>query len=77
MQARSFTSSGSKLSTTSKPTEPIYVSKLSDTALKEAKRECSYEAEKATASVKPGYAYYPWLRVYVMCLDLRGVQYVE
>jgi len=61
----------------SKPPEPIYVSKLSDAALTQAKRECAYEAEKATASVKPGYGYYPWLRVYTMCLDLKGVKYIE
>ncbi len=63
--------------TTSKTPEPVHVSKLSDAALQQAKRECVYEAKKATASAKPGYAYYPWLRVYVMCLDLKGVKYIE
>lgn len=63
--------------TTSRKPEPIYVSKLSDAELNQAKRECAYEAEKATASVKPGYAYQPWLSVYVMCLDLKGVEVRE
>jgi hypothetical protein len=57
------------------PPEPSYETKLSPSALQQAKRDCAYDAEKATAAIKPGYAHYSWTRIYVMCLDLRGVTY--
>ena len=57
--------------------EPVFETTLSQPALEQAKRECAYEAEKATAAIKPGYAAYEWRQIYVMCLSLKGVRYSE
>jgi len=59
------------------PREAVFETKLSAPALQQAKRECAYEAEKATAAIKPGYAADEWRQIYVMCLSLKDVRYSE
>jgi hypothetical protein len=59
-----------------KPPEERFETKLSAAELQQARRECAYEAEKATAAIKPGYAHYSWTRVFGMCLGLKGVTYI-
>ncbi|MCB5176277.1 hypothetical protein [Microvirga lenta] len=38
--------------------------------------ECDYEAEKATASAPVNIAYYRWRRLYIGCIELRGIKYL-
>jgi hypothetical protein len=40
------------------------------------RKECDYEAEKATASAPVNIAYYRWERLYVGCIELKGIKFL-
>lgn len=49
---------------------------LSEKEWARIRQECDYEAEKATASAPVNIAYYRWERLYISCIELRGVKYL-
>jgi hypothetical protein len=61
----------------SKPPTPVFdPSALSDAEWARAKKECDYEAEKATGSAPINIRYYRWESLYISCLELKGVKYL-
>ena len=61
----------------SKAPHPVFVpSGLSEAEWKRARKECDYEAEKATGSAPINIRYYRWESLYISCLELRGVKYL-
>jgi hypothetical protein len=48
---------------------------LSEKEWTRIRQECDYEAEKATASAPINVAYYRWERLYISCLELKGVKF--
>ncbi len=61
----------------SKQPYPVFDSSgLSDKEAANAKKECDYEAEKATGSAPINIRYYRWESLYISCLELRGVKFL-
>lgn len=61
----------------SEPVSLVFdTSKLSQQEWARMQNECDYEAEKATASAPVNIAYYRWKRLYIGCIELRGIKYL-
>lgn len=55
----------------------VYDTKLTDTQVDRAHRECDYEAQKATAASSPGAAFYGLRSLYLACMDLKGAKFLR
>ncbi|MGO4525586.1 hypothetical protein AB4097_12070 [Microvirga sp. 2MCAF35] len=49
---------------------------LSDSEWSRAQDECDYEAEKATGSAPINVAHSRWQRLYIQCIELKGIKYL-
>jgi hypothetical protein len=59
-----------------RPSHVFDTGRLSETEWSRMQSECDYEAEKATASAPVNVAFYRWERLYISCIELRGVKYL-
>ncbi|MCB8820052.1 hypothetical protein [Microvirga rosea] len=58
------------------PSLVFETSRLSQTEWLRMQHECDYEAEKATASAPSALKFIRWQRLYISCIELRGVPYL-
>ncbi|MBZ6076413.1 hypothetical protein [Microvirga puerhi] len=50
--------------------------RLSQAEWERIQSECDYEAEKATASAPSSLVFVRWQRLYIGCIELRGIKYL-
>jgi hypothetical protein len=59
------------------PNDVFEIGNLSDAQWNRARLECSYEADKAVASQKPGpVRHEDWRGIYLKCLELKGARHL-
>jgi hypothetical protein len=61
------------------PEPPSLVFETSNLSTQEWSRiqdECDDEAEKATASAPVNIAFYHWQKLYISCIELKGIKYL-
>jgi hypothetical protein len=64
--------------TPTRPPDDVFeIGNLSDAQSNRARLECSYEADKAVASQKPGpLRHEDWRGIYLKCLELKGARHL-